>query len=181
MYLSFFYLGVRKRGLLYQVYFHRSVKVPVRSIFRVEQTFCWPCLLTKNSQPCPFSLCEAKYKQCLWEWLLPSSTLQPSLDDLAIRFRPNFIVDGNLDPFVEETWTHVEIGGHFFQASEHDKLITTNQLFCTTYPHRWLANAPAVTWSVSTKDSERERAENPYKPWWPREEARQGVLRAIDW
>lgn len=50
----------------------------------------------------------------------PGSSLvsQPSPDQLALRFRPNFIVSGDLEPFAEEMWTHIEMGDHTFQVCD---------------------------------------------------------------
>jgi uncharacterized protein YcbX len=42
------------------------------------------------------------------------------------RFRPNVVVSGDLEPFVEDTWTVVRIGGLDYRFSEHcDRCVMT--------------------------------------------------------
>ena len=41
-----------------------------------------------------------------------------TVEELALRFRPNFVVGGELEPYAEERWTEVRIGSHMFQVGQ---------------------------------------------------------------
>lgn len=56
-------------------------------------------------------------------WIAADHEAQPMAMQ---RFRPNVVVDGDLDPFVEDDWRSIEIGGVPFRFAEHcDRCVIT--------------------------------------------------------
>ena len=57
------------------------------------------------------------------DWIAADHEAQPMAMQ---RFRPNVVVDGDLEPFVEDHWRAIEIGGVPFRFAEHcDRCVVT--------------------------------------------------------